>query len=1058
MNVRTRGVPLTHFPINGDLQGLTPSDPVTLIRPATSFAPGWRLLVRPSESDIAVSPKVFAAEGGAGRISLYGLEARGALDRSYFRTEIEIDPKLWIERKPNVLSFFASSLPELGRSASFASICVCRRVEGRLDGEIVELAKSHRLGLSLTEHRLTLELDDAETLYRAACSAQEDGAQSLWLSFISRSPRIGFQLARVEFVTVTLEGDAQRLQAVTTMTPLARTVPVSQDDAERVAREKLLVRRIEQELIDLEKKLWGGFSELARRELGRIVGSNLAHPEARARAAWELARWSASQGDYVECLAMLRSVRTHSKVFARRRNVRLIEYFALTSLGAFKDAIEAIERARVFNKDDANFSLSLANVYLAMAEAGEMARADADARRLAEINAIYAKDGLLPVFNSDASEPLTISRLRCDTRRHHRSGGPKVSVLMAAFNAEEHLEIAVDSMLGQTWRNLELVIVDDCSEDRTWDKIKSYEKRDSRVKALRNETNMGAYPTRNRALAVSDGDYVTVHDSDDWSHPQMLERQIDLLLTQSSARFSFSMMSRVTEDLRFGVRPSRRNMEIVHRSYPSLMISRADLAELGVWDGVRANADAELVKRARMHFGDAAMADAAGSSPLSFFLVRPESLTEQRGTGLLSLTFGARHEYDRQADYVHRQMMAAGAIGLPKRTSRKAPFASPSGLLPKELIGSRHYDIILISDLSLKGGTRSCNLSYIDAATASGKRVGLFHWPRGDLKLLPDIEPGYRDRNQTECVDIITCDEEVSCDALIVHHPPIMASKLDSVPQIAAKSGYILVNQLPYQLEGQANVFYEPLLAERDFVRLFGLKPTWLPISPLVRRHLSFAVAHGSIDDVDWYPPLLMAERAKDALRSEGPLVIGRHARDHWTKWPADIDALKSAYCVDSDIEVRLLGGADHAVKLLGRVPPNWQVLEFDSVAVEDFIDQLDALIHFPNEEYIEEFGRTVAEAMARSVPCILPHKFEEVFGSAALYCAPEDVPAVLRKLVADPVLSAEIASRGRAFVRAHCSATALARRLDRVLGRPLSDARPEMTPSSRRHVLESTR
>ena len=104
---------------------------------------------------------------------------------------------------------------------------------------------------------------------------------------------------------------------------------------------------------------------------------------------------------------------------------------------------------------------------------------------------------------------------------------PKVSVVMSVYNGERHLREAVDSILNQTFGDLEFIIVDDGSRDRTWEILQSYD--DSRIVLLRNEQNIGLTKSLNRGLAATRGEYVARMDADDVSLPQRLERQVGFL-------------------------------------------------------------------------------------------------------------------------------------------------------------------------------------------------------------------------------------------------------------------------------------------------------------------------------------------------------------------------------------------------------------------------------------------------------------------------------------------------------------------------------------------------
>ena len=103
---------------------------------------------------------------------------------------------------------------------------------------------------------------------------------------------------------------------------------------------------------------------------------------------------------------------------------------------------------------------------------------------------------------------------------------PVVSVLMSTFNRAQALPSAIESILEQTFTDLEFIIIDDGSTDNTWNIIQSYAKKDPRIKALRNKRNKGLIYSLNRGLDVARGKYVARMDDDDKSVPFRLERQV----------------------------------------------------------------------------------------------------------------------------------------------------------------------------------------------------------------------------------------------------------------------------------------------------------------------------------------------------------------------------------------------------------------------------------------------------------------------------------------------------------------------------------------------------
>lgn len=106
---------------------------------------------------------------------------------------------------------------------------------------------------------------------------------------------------------------------------------------------------------------------------------------------------------------------------------------------------------------------------------------------------------------------------------------PEVSVVMPCYNHESYICKSVESVLNQTFRDLELIIIDDGSEDRSAALITDYSRRDSRVKALIHKDNRGIVKTVNNGLEAASGDYIALASSDDLWMPEKLEKQMEIL-------------------------------------------------------------------------------------------------------------------------------------------------------------------------------------------------------------------------------------------------------------------------------------------------------------------------------------------------------------------------------------------------------------------------------------------------------------------------------------------------------------------------------------------------
>ena len=133
---------------------------------------------------------------------------------------------------------------------------------------------------------------------------------------------------------------------------------------------------------------------------------------------------------------------------------------------------------------------------------------------------------------------------------------PRVSVLMTTYNTGELVRETIDAILAQSFTDWELVIVDDCSTDETFDIVNGYQ--DPRIRAYRNGTNLGISRTRNRAISLASGEYIAATDHDDISLPARLQRQVEYL----DAHPEVIMVATAAKELKDGRLNSRYHGEM----------------------------------------------------------------------------------------------------------------------------------------------------------------------------------------------------------------------------------------------------------------------------------------------------------------------------------------------------------------------------------------------------------------------------------------------------------------------------------------------------------------
>lgn len=100
---------------------------------------------------------------------------------------------------------------------------------------------------------------------------------------------------------------------------------------------------------------------------------------------------------------------------------------------------------------------------------------------------------------------------------------PKVSVIVPVYNSEQELRDCLDSLVEQTEKDIEIIVIDDASTDNSPEIEAEYQKKYPNVKVYRNERNLGQSETRNRGIELAEGDYIAFLDSDDYVNSGMYE-------------------------------------------------------------------------------------------------------------------------------------------------------------------------------------------------------------------------------------------------------------------------------------------------------------------------------------------------------------------------------------------------------------------------------------------------------------------------------------------------------------------------------------------------------
>lgn len=748
-----------------------------------------------------------------------------------------------------------------------------------------------------------------------------------------------------------------------------------------------------------EQALTAGFATAAAPILEAIANDPEQSRTERALASWALAQHYASLGDYERSLAMLDAARPGKPP---KRPYLLLRINVLQRLGRIGAATKEIKELQAFMTSAAAepwLARSNSNYF---ADRAALPLKESDEGRLALFNLMYEMSDFAPLALIDQDAPLSMDNLTSGPANPVESR-IKLSVLMPAFNSAGAIKTAIKGVLEQTWRNLELIVVDDCSTDETAAVVETIASTDPRVRLIRQERNQGAYVARNAALHAATGDLVTVHDADDWSHPQRFEVQVREMIASSSRAPNATYGARVSPDLLVRTKPFGGNMMVLNTS--SLVFWRDDLMRLNGWDPVRMASDAELMERVTLHYG-AAERRIHKETPLSFIRLDDNSLTRNTATGVNTIRYGARREYKDAYARWHK--------GSKSRAIGDRPFAAPNPFLP-DRAENISLNLLFVSDFSLTGGTSSSNIAMFEAAKNAGFSFGTLHWPRMDNAVREKASriADYLEQNR---VPNIVSGDTVECDLVIVNHPNLLSAIPAWLPKVKTTGTVVVFNQAPVTRTVDGREAYKTATVIANAQTAFNAPAMIAPLSGLIRDILALEVRETPRAEQNW-TPLVKTQAFSPREVREGPPSIGRHSRDHHDKWPVDLGTIKAAYLADTDHTVKILGGARTPSQRLGYTPSNWKVFPFGGRGVPQFLQSIDFYVYFPQETMIEAFGRAVAEALSYGLPTILPRKLKPTFGDAAVYCEPHEVREVVETLWANPSDYTKQSQRALSFV-----------------------------------------
>lgn len=603
--------------------------------------------------------------------------------------------------------------------------------------------------------------------------------------------------------------------------------------------------------------------------------------------------------------------------------------------------------------------------------------------------------------------------------------GPLVTVVMSAFRPGREIFSAVRSILAQTWGNFELLVLDDASGPEFRDILAEVRDLDDRIRVLVQPENRGTYAARNRALGEARGEFVTFQDSDDWSHPERLARQVRPLLDgPSSVHSTLSRSIRTTEELGFqhlAKQTSRKNAS-------SLMFPRAVMERLGAFDPVRKNGDSEFIERLT-----AALPGEQVLLPDQLAFVRLTAGSLSRGDFRARWIHPARQEYTESYRAWHQRIRAGAAPYVSPDPARRS-FPTPRKFAHDTGVPVEQPDVQVVLAGDFRGDAPTAVPLYDEVVTLleHGLRVGIMQFELGgrpEANVRP-LSPEFRRLIDDGTVTHVLQTEPARTDLLLFHDPAVL--QLPPTEPQALEAGRVAI--LAHQ--GGADSVSGALWSAQDVTRaardLFGKEPLWVPADDAVRAELA-AATDLQVHDSDVVAPVVprLWSTGRPRTRS-GPPKVGFASFEGADLWPATKEELLGAYPEDETVDVRLLG-FDHARDILGRRPADWLVYRNGDVSQREHLLQLDVVPCFPDDS-VRRPPAFLTRALAGGSIVIVPERFRPVLGDAAVYAKPADVLELVERLEHDPAQRDELARAAARHLETRHDPRSFARLVDALL------------------------
>ncbi len=603
-----------------------------------------------------------------------------------------------------------------------------------------------------------------------------------------------------------LESDPKFVPATDAWNALAQTLDDLKPAVEQAASAKIAYDVSANQALELDKKLWGGFSNSALAELEAIRQSVAADHRSSNNASRSLARWYHFHGDWARVRSCLDTMQDLTPAKERERLLLMIDYHRHSG-----DLAAALDLAHTYlakeGQDDPDICLLMANI----------STSESPMETLAWLNKIYLQSGFSTFEYVNAEAGFSMDNLIATNVSHSpwaMDNGDLVSIIVPILEDPGDTASALKSVASQSWNNTEIILVGDKT---VLSDIQSHSDHGTNVKFVMAKPEAAEYELLNAGLAHSTGAFVTVHRGGDVAHPEKLAAQVygfnspeTVGVTCSQTMVTPAGQFEGTWAPEFG---------LVSANVNSTMYRADCIIELGGWDPIAPSPDEFLRQRIGLAYGRKSCRSISADIPLVFtrtdLLARPPSH--------MQFPYGKRRdEYRRLVRQVNTR-----SEGLNPEGREGSDIATTFVPLEAAQNLDTELDVVVVGDFAPGALAIEETKARVHRLLAKGLDVGLFFWPDYCSEWNATLDECIAELIDRRVVRQISGYEAITAKKVVLTNPYLASHKIDGLPNMNAES--VLVYAGPPLTMSEINVgFRRELPRASEIEDLFGAPCEWV--------------------------------------------------------------------------------------------------------------------------------------------------------------------------------------------------------------------------------------